>query len=201
MTIALDAQLSKPIPTTGRDFEASVTAFLDEALSMEAFERQLRSRAAFEAQEIAAKYNAEAMVDFDNGQEIEIVFLYMREAVRIAWETLKAKSPVNSGDYRDAFFLEVTDPNPDAQEVIIGNRMPYNRRVEYQMIGNRKLSFSTPPFLYEDAKSSVEAAYGQTIECEVLRDWDFEGKYQPIARPKREQFNFTSPALRIKMIT
>jgi hypothetical protein len=101
-----------------------------------------------------------------------------------------------SGKYHQNFFVSVDGKLIDAAafnpkfvpmraEIIIGNKLPFNRKFDVQRVGNRTLSYKVPPGLYDAAAAAVKRRYGKIVSAERNYNIDFGGKY----KLRREQFH------------
>lgn len=101
-----------------------------------------------------------------------------------------------SGKYHKNFFIAVNGKFIDAAnfnpkfvparaEIIIGNKLPFNRKFDVQRIGNRTLSYKVPPGLYDAAAAAVRRRYGKIVEAKRDYNISFPNKY----RLQREQFH------------
>lgn len=98
--------------------------------------------------------------------------------------------------YRDGFYFGVTDGGrtnggrfvPAAAfdparltatvtQVVIGNVLPYSRKVDVQLIGGTSLSFSVAPGLFDDAVKQIRARYGSVVSVKRVWTMDFPGQY------------------------
>jgi hypothetical protein len=97
-------------------------------------------------------------------------FIYWREIADYALAFLRARSPVDSGDYRDAHHLrnaalqkiDLQDLAADTTTLVVTNDVPYARKIE---VGGMRLS--VPPYVYEDAASAVRRQYGEIVKVDV----------------------------------
>ncbi len=100
-----------------------------------------------------------------------------------------------SGKYAENFFVGVDGKFIDAAnfnpkfvppraEIIIGNKLPFNRKLDVQRVGNTPLSFKIPPHLYDVAAVAIKRRYGGIINVERSYDIKFPNKY----KLRREQF-------------
>lgn len=99
------------------------------------------------------------------------------------------RSPARSGRFRKGFYLgidgkfvQMAQFNPEAltvnvKEIVIGNVEPYSRKVDTQLIGNRKLSFSVPPGLFDDAVSAIKSRFGTLVDVKRVYTMRFPGQY------------------------
>jgi hypothetical protein len=148
-------------------------------------------------------------------------------AVARALEYLKRNSPArrvpqsgshNTGDrFRDSFFAAISRGDQagrlipadqfrpelvgaDATEAFIGNLQPFNRLVDVQLEGGRKIQFSIDAGLYDRAATYIRRTY-PALDAFRRYDIDFPGKYilqtgQPTKRRKgRGAKTVNSPAL------
>ena len=129
----------------------------------------------------------EEAVNPENG-EIRYLFNHMPDVVRDAITLLIMRSPPRSGrpdnprtgkfgSYRDNFYVSVNGNFEMAesfdqskvemgQTVYIGNTAPYARKVDVQLIGTKKLSFSVPPHIFDDVVDELKRRYGN-----IARFW------------------------------
>lgn len=114
-------------------------------------------------------------------------FNYMGQVVVFALEYLRARSPVDSGLFRDSFRVGVNGRDidadkfnprmvPDDAEIIIYNKQPYSRKVDVQLVGRKKLNYSKPANLFYDARDAVRARFGNLVTAERLYTTDFPGR-------------------------
>lgn len=97
-------------------------------------------------------------------------------AVAFALGFLAQRAPKLTGDYGRSFMVAVSrggaDGRPipmaafrpdaisaDATGAFIYSPLPYSRKVDVQLVGSRKLRFSAPPGLYDDAARAVRTRY------------------------------------------
>lgn len=115
--------------------------------------------------------------------------------VTYALEFLKQRSPEKTGRYRRGFYLGITREgraggkfveadayNPaavtsDVVEVVIGNVEPYSRKIDVQYIGRKKLNFSVPPGLFDDAAKMISARYKGMVVAKRVYTMEYPGKY------------------------
>ena len=101
-----------------------------------------------------------------------------------------------SGKYHKNFFVGVNGKFIDAAgfdrqlvpqraEIIIGNKLPFNRKFDVQRVGNQKLSYKVPEGIYDAAAAAVRRRYGKIVDAKRQYNISFPGKYQL----KREQFH------------
>lgn len=111
-------------------------------------------------------------------QRIVYRYLNMAEVVAFALETLKANSPVGSGNdkhpglYRDSHlvFIDghvVKDASGwrPGQQINISNPVPYARKIEG---GPGKPSFSVPGHVYEISEPIISARFGNSVKVQVV---------------------------------
>lgn len=99
------------------------------------------------------------------------------------------RSPARTGQFRKGFYLGIDGKfvpmaqfNPDAltanvKEIVIGNVEPYSRKVDVQLAGNRKLSFSVPAGLFDDAVSAIKSRFGTLVDVKRVYTMRFPGQY------------------------
>lgn len=123
------------------------------------------------------------------GGTIFYQFVYLREVVPAVLEFLKQRSPVASGRYRDSFYIAVDgrfflarefriEALPASAEITIGNTQPYSRKVDVQLIGTRKLSFSVPSGLFDDAVKFIQGRWGNLVTVKRVYTMAFPGQYR-----------------------
>ncbi len=107
------------------------------------------------------------------------------------------RSPQKSGRFRQGFYLGIDGKfvpmqsfNPravtaDVKEIVIGNREPYSRKVDVQLIGTEKLSFSVPPGLFDDGVAAIKRQFGPIVDVKRVYTMRFPGQYIL----KQEQFH------------
>ena len=119
--------------------------------------------------------------------QIAYQFNYMGEIISFALEFLKDRSPVASGRYQDSFRVSVNGRDimagqfnprmvPDDAGILIYNEQPYGRKVDVQLVGRKKLTYSVPPGLFADARDAVRARYGNLVSAERLYTIEFPGR-------------------------
>ncbi len=121
----------------------------------------------------------------------------------------RSSAPLNpatgkTAHYRDGFYFGIKDSaaaqaggrfvpaaqfnpaalSPSITEIIIGNTLPYSRKIDVQLVGSEALSFSVPPDLFYDAVKAIGARFGSIVEVKSVYTMDFPGQY----RLKRRQF-------------
>lgn len=92
-------------------------------------------------------------------------FVWWAPIITYALEVLRARSPVRSGAYRDAWTVVVGgqkvrefDALPADAQIHIVNPVPYARKIE---VGHMKMS--VPPGVVEQGVQVVAARYGQMV--------------------------------------
>ncbi|EHM01425.1 hypothetical protein HMPREF9946_02164 [Acetobacteraceae bacterium AT-5844] len=117
------------------------------------------------------------------GGAIVYRFQLLGEAAAFAMAFLRGRAPVKSGTYRDGFAYAMSaggdgtasryigsrivrresfDPQrvgADVDEVILFNREPYSRKVDVQLVGQRRLRFEVPAGLFDDAATAVRRRF------------------------------------------
>lgn len=98
-------------------------------------------------------------------------FIWWAPIIEFALKTLHDRSPVLSGDYRNAWHVRVNnqvvtayDKLPRDAEIYITNDVPYARKIE---VGHMRMS--VPPGVVEQAKRIVSRKYGRLIH--VSQTW------------------------------
>ncbi|PWC69097.1 hypothetical protein TSH7_01235 [Azospirillum sp. TSH7] len=102
----------------------------------------------------------------------------------------KGRFTASGRDLAGGKFVKMQDFNPDAltpnvTEIVIGNTQPYSRKVDVQLEGNRKLSFSVPAGLFDDAVSAIKSRFGTLVDVKRVYTMTFPGQY----RLKQEQYH------------
>lgn len=100
--------------------------------------------------------------DLRVGGSILYNFSDLSQAVMLALETCRQRSPVSSGDYRDAWVVLVSDhlwtgdleDLPWDAEVVITNPVPYARKID---VG--AMQMSVPPGIVEGARQLVQRRF------------------------------------------
>lgn len=143
-------------------------------------------------------------------------FSYLADVVVFALAYLKERSPQGTGAFRSGFFLGLSSSiggdgrfvaaesfNPAAmgaevQEVIIGNEQPYNRLVDVQMAGGRRIRFNVPGEIYDGAARVVKRRFGNLVDAYRRYDVRFPGQYV-LKAGQRAGKPVNSPALVISL--
>lgn len=160
---------------------------------------------------------SESYTRFVNGREgvpeeqvvppgpIVYLFHYSDELATWALQWARDNSPIESGRYRDAWFVMVNgvraDPKdvpPDA-EIVITNDEPYARKIET----SGKDHFSVPPGIVERLRLAVLSQFGAHIASAEIRYIALEGGYVLHGRGRRSRSRhageeMTYPALVLK---
>lgn len=134
-------------------------------------------------------------------------FSYAAEAAAFALAYLRRRAPELSGAYREGFFVAVDgrmvdarafDPRrvPPGAELIIGNRLPYNRLVDAQRRGRRAVSYRVPANLYADAVREIRRRFGNSVAAARVRDVAFPGKYRLSRAQVRKTGRYAGRVLR-----
>lgn len=93
--------------------------------------------------------------------------------------------------YRDGFALGLggrmvaaKDWNPDAfdadgagAEILIFNRVAYGRRLDVQADGGKRLKFTVPAGIWDDAAKEINRRFGGIVTATRQYDIDYPGKY------------------------
>lgn len=119
--------------------------------------------------------------------QIAYQFNYMGEIISFALGFLKDRSPVASGSYQDSFRVSVNGRDimarqfnprmvPDDAGILIYNEQHYGRKVDVQLVGQKRLTYSVPPNLFADARDAVRARYGNLVSAERLYTIEFPGR-------------------------
>lgn len=156
--------------------------------------RDRRASTTYETIVDGRKGASEDQVRGTGGGTIVYAFSYGAEAAVYALTFLRARSPVRSGKFRESFWVSVDGryipPGrfsaasvPPGAEIIIGNTEPYNRKVDVQLAGNRRLRFSVPAGLYDDAARAINRQFRGVITCKRVYTVKFPGQYVVKVRP------------------
>ncbi len=101
---------------------------------------------------------------------IVVKFNWWEEVALYAIEFASARSPVDSGDYRDSWFVladgEMVAPEnipPAARMIVVTNDKPYHRKID---VGHMR-NMSVPPGIIEDTRQAVNGRYGNMVLAEV----------------------------------
>lgn len=186
---------------SGAAFRRSVEVFFEGEVAPEALARHLAQVAKATAAELITTGRAPPRytryVDGREGAPEETVrpdgvilyrFDYMAEVVAFALAFLRARAPVWTGRYRESFYLGldgrfVPAARFDAErmgtvsEVVIGNTMPYSRKVDVQLVGTKPLRFSVPPGLFSDAAKAVQRRFGNLVSAKRVYTMRFPDQY------------------------
>ncbi|MBY0335058.1 MAG: hypothetical protein K2X11_00485 [Acetobacteraceae bacterium] len=122
-------------------------------------------------------------------------FSHLAEVIVFALAFLRERSPQRTGRFRSSFFLGISTQRgtdgrfvpaerfnpaalgPEVEELIISNEEPYARKVDVQLVGGRRLRFSVPAGLYEDAARQVKRRFGNFVDCYRRYTVRFPGQY------------------------
>ncbi len=181
-------------------FRAQITAFADKTLSPQALAARVAVMARAERDKLiragraSPRYRTfvdgmEGGREEDARQTILYEFSQLADAVVYALDYRQARSPVESGNYRDGFMIAI-DGRPvraagfnaaavpfDA-EVIIYNRMPYGRKVDVQLVGTKRLHFSVPAGLFDGAAKGVARRFGNSVTAKRLYSVNVPGQWR-----------------------
>ncbi|MFL7901577.1 hypothetical protein ACJ41P_10620 [Azospirillum argentinense] len=185
-------------------FSGQLKVFVDQNMSPEAQSAALAKAAKGKLRELIqagrASDNFRRFVDGAEGVVEERVgpaphgqivyrFNTMGSISTFALSFLVNRSPLKSGRFRKGFYLGIDGKfvpmaqfNPDAltgnvKEIVIGNVEPYARKVDVQLIGGRKMTFSVPPGLYDDAVKAIRSRYGALVDVKRVYTMKFPGQY------------------------
>lgn len=93
-------------------------------------------------------------------------FHWWNEIIEFAIETLRKRSPVKSGRYRDSWFAMVNgvvvadySEIPIGAEVFVTNNQPYSRKIEVGF-----MTMSVPPHVVEDSLATVKGRFGNVAD-------------------------------------
>ena len=199
-------------------FQREVQVFLDRELSDEALSRKFAAYAQDDVAKLIASRRASPrwrrFVDGVEGVPAESVkvgghivyeFEYLADVIVFALAFLQERSPHRTGEFAHSFYLGLDGKfvpamrfNPmtmgDVQEVVIGNIQPYSRKIDVQLVGTRRLRFSTPPNLFADCVQAIRSRFGNTVTAKRVYTMNFPGQY--VARQgKRAGKRVESPAI------
>ena len=198
-------------------FRESVRVFVAEHLTPAARSAKLAEAARRGVAELVASGRAppkyRTFVDGAEGRDVATVrrevlyeFAYLGPAIEFALAFLIARSPAKSGRYRAGFVVAVNGrPIPARQfiprqvppgaEILIYNVEPYSRKVDMQLIGSKRLRYSVPDGLFDDAAQAVRRRFGNTVSAKRLYTVKFPGQ----AHTRRGRL-VESPALSLNQI-
>ncbi len=91
--------------------------------------------------------------------------------------TPPAPAPAAGGRFVPADQFNPALLTADVTEIVIGNRLPYNRKINIQMIGQQRLEYSVLPGLYADAVAVIRGRYGSIVDVRWVYSMEFPGKY------------------------
>jgi len=130
-------------------------------------------------------------------------FEYQTQIATFALAWARDNSPVESGRYRDSWFIlvddEVMDPEdvPPAATMLITNDAPYHRKIELGRGGH----FSVPPGIVERLQQAIIGEFGNIVQATVRYDVELAGGYVLKGRGKTKRHHagesLTYPALEI----
>ncbi|MBP2302518.1 hypothetical protein [Azospirillum picis] len=84
----------------------------------------------------------------------------------------------SAGRFVPAAQFNAAALSPTVTEIIIGNNLPYSRKVDVQLIGGEALSFSVPPGLFDDAVKAIRSRWGDVVEVRRVYTMDFPNQYR-----------------------
>lgn len=123
---------------------------------------------------------------------IYYAFNLLPDIVAFAIAFLRQRSPgglnPDTEPFRDSFFIAVngrlirpndfrSDKVPVGAQIVIGNTRPYNRLVDVQIAGRRRVRYAVPPNLYLDAGKAIERRWGGVVRAYRHYNIVFPGKY------------------------
>lgn len=122
---------------------------------------------------------------------IYYAFNLLPDIVVFAIAFLRERSPRGGADgqsFRDSFFIAVNgrlirpadfraDKVPARAQIVVGNTVPYNRLIDVQMAGTRRIRYAVPPNLYLDAAATIERRWGGAVRAYRHSNIVFPGKY------------------------
>lgn len=128
---------------------------------------------------------------------------YLEEATQYALAELVKRAKY--GQFTGKFWLSVEDQyyapgsynasvSRGAKQVVIGNTEAWDRKLDVQLMGSKRINYSVLPGLYQDVARKVNSRFGGSIEAKRVYDYSFPGRYQP-----KHPINFQSPALLISL--
>lgn len=143
------------------------------------------------------------------GGVIAYRFEYLAEIVTFALEFLKQRSPRKSGKYRESFYLGLDGKfvpaarfNPatmgSVQECVVGNLAAYSRKIDVQLVGGKRLKFSVPAGLFDDAAKAVRQRFGNMVAVKRVYTMAHPQQYT-LKRGKKAGSRVESPALVISV--
>lgn len=182
-------------------FSRSTKVFIDSSLSPKAQSEFLAKVAKQGVADLIATKRAPPRYDrFVDGKKdapeetvkpsgtISYVFEYLNDVIAFSIGYLRTRSPVRKGKYRDSFYVSVngkailatdfegTDIGTSS-EIIIYNSQPYARKVDVQLVGYKKLHFSTPADMFPECVQAVKSRFGNLVNVSRIRNVSFPGKY------------------------
>lgn len=123
-------------------------------------------------------------------------FRYLGDATFYALAFLIGRAPVRTGEFRASFFAGIDgryvpalalQPQsvPETAEVIIGNLEPYDRKIDVQIAGSRRLRYSVPAHIYADAARAVRRRFGNVVLARRIWNVNFPGQYVLRTGPRK----------------
>jgi hypothetical protein len=203
-------------------FRQSIQVFRDSVLSPDAL-HELLVKTAIEARDdlIASGEAGEHYETYADGrpgdasearQQVYFRWGYLAEAAAFALGFLQTRSPHRSGRFARSFWVAVDgryippgqfqpDRVPPFAEVIIGNILPQNRKVDVQADGSLPLRFSVPAGMYDDAVRAVKRQFSGLVTAKRAYDIDFPGKYTYRRSHAKTRARFQSPVIILNPLT
>lgn len=96
-------------------------------------------------------------------------FHWWNEVIEFAIETLRKRSPVKSGRYRDSWLAMVNgavvsdySDIPVGAQVLVTNNQPYSRKIEVGF-----MEMSVPPHVVEDSLGTVRSRFGNVVDIKA----------------------------------
>lgn len=97
---------------------------------------------------------------------------------RFTFSTAPAPAPLSGGRFVPMAQFNPQKVTADVAEIVIGNTQPYSRKVDIQIVGGRKLSFSVPPGLFDDCVKAIKARFDDIVEVKRIYTINFPGQYR-----------------------
>lgn len=186
------------------EFNRSLQVWVEQTLSPEAQSKFLAKTAREERDQLIKSGRASptyrTFVDgtIDKSEDLvqpapsgKIIYAFSgwRAITTAALKILVDNSPVLTGNYKKSFYLGIDGKfvpmeqfNADAigfdvKEVVIGNTQPYSRKVDVQLVGGKKLNFSVPPLLFDNAVKELKSQFGRNFTIKRVYTMEFPGQY------------------------
>jgi len=132
-------------------------------------------------------------------------FDYMAEVAAFVLSFLEARAPKRTGEFSKSFYLGLDGKfvparffNPatmgDVREIACGNMQPQARIADTQMVGTKRVRFSVPPGMFEDAAQAVRSRFGNIVTAKRVYTLRWPGQYT-LRTGKRAGKPVESPAV------